>query len=61
MSPGDRSVANDPWLTCRTFPRESDRGQPDLLRGAPVGLFASTVHVVDIGGLGMVPDGRQGL
>jgi hypothetical protein len=27
--------------------------------GEPVGLFASTVHVVDIGGLGMGPDGRQ--
>src|SRR5205085_7093736 len=25
----------------------------------PIGLFACTVHVVDIGGLGMGPDGRQ--
>ena len=32
---------------------------PTFLRGEPVGLFASTVHVVDIGGLGMGPDGRQ--
>ena len=38
----------------------SDGGQPDLsARASRSGLFASTVHVVDIGGLGMGPDGRQ--
>src|SRR5207244_7598306 len=29
------------------------------LGGGPVGLCASAVHVVDMGGLGMGPDGRQ--
>ena len=37
----------------------SDRGQPDLSARRPVGLFACTVHVVDIGGRGIGPDGRQ--
>jgi len=32
---------------------------PTFYRGQAVGLFANTVHVVDIGGLGMGPDGRQ--
>jgi N-methylhydantoinase B len=32
---------------------------PSFYRGQPVGLFANTIHVVDIGGLGMGPDGRQ--
>src|SRR5262249_23822790 len=30
-------------------------------RGEPVGLFANTIHVVDIGGLGGGPGGRQGV
>src|SRR5580698_2388175 len=32
---------------------------PSFYRGEAVGLFANTIHVVDIGGLGMGPDGRQ--
>jgi N-methylhydantoinase B len=32
---------------------------PSFFRGQAVGLFANTIHVVDIGGLGMGPDGRQ--
>ena len=32
---------------------------PSFYRGQAVGLFANTIHVVDIGGLGMGPDGRQ--
>ena len=42
-------------VTCTT----STVVSPTFLQGEPVGLFASTVHVVDIGGLGMGPDGRQ--
>src|SRR5215467_4398911 len=32
---------------------------PSFYRSQAVGLFANTIHVVDIGGLGMGPDGRQ--
>ena len=32
---------------------------PSFYRGEPVALFASTILVVDIGGVGMGPDGRQ--
>ncbi|HKS88461.1 MAG TPA: hydantoinase B/oxoprolinase family protein, partial [Stellaceae bacterium] len=75
MKPGDHYITNDPWLTCGhlhdltvvspTFlpphPTLSPIGGEGRVRGRgeAVGLFASTVHVVDIGGLGMGPDGRQ--
>jgi N-methylhydantoinase B len=58
MKPGDHYITNDPWLTCGHL-HDLTVVSPTFLRGAPVGLFASTVHVVDIGGLGMGPDGRQ--
>jgi N-methylhydantoinase B len=58
MKPGDHYITNDPWLTCGHL-HDLTVVSPTFLRGRPVGLFASTVHVVDIGGLGMGPDGRQ--
>src|SRR5436305_8305477 len=58
MKEGDHYITNDPWLTCGHL-HDLTVVSPTFLRGAPVGLFASTVHVVDIGGLGMGPDGRQ--
>jgi N-methylhydantoinase B len=58
MKPGDHYITNDPWLTCGHL-HDLTVVSPTFLRGAAVGLFASTVHVVDIGGLGMGPDGRQ--
>ncbi|TMK29249.1 MAG: hydantoinase B/oxoprolinase family protein [Alphaproteobacteria bacterium] len=58
MKPGDHYITNDPWLTCGHL-HDLTVVSPTFLRGEPVGLFASTVHVVDIGGLGMGPDGRQ--
>jgi N-methylhydantoinase B len=58
MKPGDHYITNDPWLTCGHL-HDLTVVSPTFLRGAPVGLFAATVHVVDIGGLGMGPDGRQ--
>ena len=57
-APGDHYITNDPWLTCGHL-HDLTVVSPTFLRGEPVGLFASTVHVVDIGGLGMGPDGRQ--
>jgi N-methylhydantoinase B len=58
MRAGDHYITNDPWLTCGHL-HDLTVVSPTFLRGEPVGLFASTVHVVDIGGLGMGPDGRQ--
>lgn len=58
MSPGDVFVTNDPWMgtghlfdfTVVTPVFHQDRG---------IGIFASTVHVVDIGGQGFSPDCGQ--
>ncbi|MGE5269312.1 MAG: hydantoinase B/oxoprolinase family protein, partial [Thiohalocapsa sp.] len=58
MREGDHYITNDPWLTCGHL-HDFTVVSPTFLNGEPVGLFASTVHVVDIGGLGMGPDGRQ--
>jgi N-methylhydantoinase B len=58
MRPGDHTITNDPWLTCGHL-HDLTVVSPTFLEGRPVGLFAATVHVVDIGGLGMGPDGRQ--
>src|SRR3981081_2153583 len=58
MKQGDHYITNDPWLTCGHL-HDLTVVSPTFLQGRPVGLFASTVHVVDIGGLGMGPDGRQ--
>src|SRR5690348_2215497 len=58
MAPGDHYITNDPWLTCGHL-HDFTVVSPTFLDGKPVGLFAATVHVVDIGGLGMGPDGRQ--
>jgi N-methylhydantoinase B len=58
MKPGDHYITNDPWLTSGHL-HDITVVTPSFYRGAPVGLFANTIHVVDIGGLGMGPDGRQ--
>ncbi|MBM3518369.1 MAG: hydantoinase B/oxoprolinase family protein, partial [Alphaproteobacteria bacterium] len=58
MNEGDHYITNDPWLTSGHL-HDFTLVSPTFYRGRPVGLFASTVHVVDIGGLGMGPDGRQ--
>ncbi|MGA2891375.1 MAG: hydantoinase B/oxoprolinase family protein [Xanthobacteraceae bacterium] len=58
MKPGDHYITNDPWLTSGHL-HDITVVTPSFYRGEAVGLFANTVHVVDIGGLGMGPDGRQ--
>src|ERR1041385_7823910 len=58
MRPGDHYITNDPWLTSGHL-HDITVVTPSFYKGAPVGLFANTIHVVDIGGLGMGPDGRQ--
>ena len=58
MRPGDVYVTNDPWQgTGHLF--DFTVVTPVFLEENLVGLFASTVHVVDIGGIGFSPDSGQ--
>ena len=58
MKEGDVFVTNDPWHgTGHLF--DFTVVTPCFRNGAAVGLFASTVHVVDIGGPGFGPDSGQ--
>ncbi|HTZ36620.1 MAG TPA: hydantoinase B/oxoprolinase family protein [Stellaceae bacterium] len=58
MRPGDHYITNDPWLTSGHL-HDITVVTPTFKGGRPIALFANTIHVVDIGGLGMGPDGRQ--
>ena len=58
MKPGDVFVTNDPWMGTGHL-HDFTVLTPAFLDGRPVALFADTVHVVDIGGLGFGADGRQ--
>ncbi len=58
MAPGDAYVTNDPWLgTGHLF--DFTVVSPAFHGGRLVALFASTVHVVDIGGSGFGPDAGE--
>jgi N-methylhydantoinase A/oxoprolinase/acetone carboxylase beta subunit/N-methylhydantoinase B/oxoprolinase/acetone carboxylase alpha subunit len=58
MREGDVYVTNDPWQgTGHLF--DFTAVTPTFRAGRPVALFACTVHVVDIGGLGFGPDAGQ--
>jgi len=58
MRDGDVYLTNDPWHgTGHLF--DFTVVTPVFRGGAPVALFASTVHVVDIGGSGFGPDAGQ--
>jgi len=58
MREGDHYLTNDPWLGTGHL-HDFTLVSPTFHRHRPVALFASTVHVVDIGGRGFGPDGRQ--
>ena len=58
MSPGDVYITNDPWLGTGHL-HDFTMVTPTFYQGRVVGLFASTTHVVDIGGIGFGADGRQ--
>lgn len=52
MKPGDVFITNDPWLgTGHLF--DYVMMTPVFLGKKPVGIFASTCHVIDVGGVGM--------
>ena len=58
LKPGDIIITNDPWLgTGHLF--DFTVVTPVFEEGSPVAFFASTVHVVDIGGPGFGPDAGQ--
>ncbi len=58
MRPGDHYITNDPWKgTGHLY--DIVITSPAFHRGRMVALFSCTTHVVDIGGLGQSPDGRQ--
>jgi N-methylhydantoinase B len=58
MFPGDVFLANDPWKTTGHL-NDLTMVTPIFRGKRMVALFASTVHVVDIGGLGLSADGTQ--
>lgn len=58
MEEGDVFITNDPWLgTGHTH--DFTVVTPTFLNGKVVALFASTSHVVDVGGRGFGADARQ--
>ena len=58
MKAGDHYITNDPWLGTGHL-HDLTVVTPAFRNGAIVGLFANTAHVIDIGGLGMGPEGRS--
>ncbi len=58
MEEGDVYVTNDPWKGTGHL-NDFTVVTPTFLNGNIVALFASTTHVVDVGGRGFGPDGRQ--
>ena len=58
MHPGDHYITNDPWLGTGHL-HDLTVVSPAFHGGRMVGLFANTAHVIDVGGLGMGPEGRS--
>jgi len=58
MRPGDHFITNDPWLGTGHL-HDLTVVTPAFHAGRIVGLFANTAHVIDVGGLGMGPEGRS--
>ena len=58
MQEGDTYITNDPWKGTGHL-HDFTVVSPTFKDGEMVALFASTSHVVDIGGIGQSPDGKQ--
>src|SRR4029453_11380241 len=58
MKEGDIFLTNDPWKGTGHL-HDFTFVTPTFRRGKMVAMFASTCHVVDIGGRGMTTDARQ--
>ncbi|MDG3040940.1 hydantoinase B/oxoprolinase family protein [Roseicyclus marinus] len=55
---GDVYLTNDPWMGTGHL-HDITVVTPVFRRGLLIGFFAATAHVVDIGGRGFGPDGRE--
>ena len=55
---GDVYLTNDPWLATGHL-HDFTVVSPSFRQGKLVGYFAATAHVVDVGGRGFGPDGRE--
>lgn len=58
MKPGDVYITNDPWKGTGHL-HDLVVTTPIYRDGQMVALFSCTSHLVDIGGVGLSPDGRQ--
>jgi N-methylhydantoinase B len=58
MRPGNHYITNDPWLGTGHL-HDLTVVTPAFHNDRIVGLFANTAHVIDVGGLGMGPEGRS--
>lgn len=58
MKEGDAYITNDPWKGTGHL-HDLTVVSPTFKDGKPVALFACTSHLVDIGGIGLAPDGKQ--
>ena len=58
MRDGDVFFTNDPWKGTGHL-HDFTFVTPAIRDGRPIGLLASTSHMVDVGGRGMGPDARQ--
>jgi len=58
MHEGDVYITNDPWMGTGHL-HDFTVVTPAFRNGRAVALFASTSHVVDVGGMGFGPDARQ--
>lgn len=58
MREGDIYITNDPWFGTGHL-HDFTVVTPTFRQGRMVALFACTSHVVDVGGIGFGPDGRQ--
>ncbi|RVD57563.1 hydantoinase B/oxoprolinase family protein [Mesorhizobium sp. M2D.F.Ca.ET.185.01.1.1] len=58
MREGDVYVTNDPWMGTGHL-HDFVAVTPAFHQGHLVGLFASTCHFMDVGGIGFGPDGRD--
>ncbi len=55
---GDAYITNDPWLGTGHL-HDFTMVSPSFRNGRLIGFFASTAHVVDVGGRGFGPDGNE--
>lgn len=58
MEPGDVYITNDPWKGTGHL-HDITVVSPVFLKTQLIGFFASTSHVVDVGGRGYGPDGKE--